>query len=184
MFKPTVLLLSMLLSLSCFSNNGSNQKLVTKNVVFGDSLSAATIPSPAVLLNEIVLASGLQLHFDLRAADVDNLEAGIRNKKRFILYNPAFIEQINEITRSKWATATLLAHEVGHHLNGHTLKKRGSHKKIELEADEFAGFILKKMGATLQEAQEVMKYIASATDSKTHPNRNARMLAIEKGWNR
>ena len=37
---------------------------------------------------------------------------------------------------------TLLAHEVGHHLNGHTIHRGGSTPELELEADEFAGFIL------------------------------------------
>jgi len=40
---------------------------------------------------------------------------------------------------------------------------------IELEADEFAGFVLHKLGATLKESQEVMLYISTNEASKTHP---------------
>jgi hypothetical protein len=78
----------------------------------------------------------------------------------------------------------LLAHEIGHHLNGHTIRRSGSRPDLELEADEFAGFVLKKMGASLSEAQQVMKYIAKSKGSKTHPARALRMSAIKKGWNR
>jgi Zn-dependent protease with chaperone function len=77
----------------------------------------------------------------------------------------------------------LLAHEVGHHLNGHTIRKGGSTPELELQADEFAGFILHKLGATLQQSQNVMNYIAKAKESSTHPGKAFRLLAIEKGWN-
>ena len=78
----------------------------------------------------------------------------------------------------------LIAHEVGHHLNGHTIQKGGSSPALELEADEFAGFVLYKLGATLDEAQEVMKYIAANEASSTHPARGDRMLAVKKGWDK
>ena len=78
----------------------------------------------------------------------------------------------------------LLAHEVGHHLNGHTIRKGGSTPELELEADEFAGFILHKLGATLQQSQNVMNYIAKEKESKTHPSKDSRLSAIEKGWNK
>jgi hypothetical protein len=54
--------------------------------------------------------------------------------------------------------------------------------KIELEADEFAGFVLHKLGATLQESQAVMKFIAKSQASKTHPARHDREEAIKAGW--
>ena len=76
----------------------------------------------------------------------------------------------------------LLAHEIGHHLNGHTIRKGGSSPELELEADEFAGFTLHKLGATLKESQKVMHFIAKTKESATHPGRNSRLLAIEKGW--
>ena len=34
----------------------------------------------------------------------------------------------------------------------HTLERGGSRPEIELEADEFSGFVLRKMGATLPQA--------------------------------
>jgi len=83
-----------------------------------------------------------------------------------------------------FAEAYVIAHEVGHHLNGHTIRKGGSTPRLELEADEFAGFVLYKLGASLEQAQEVMKYIATAKASSTHPSRASRMLAIEHGWDK
>ncbi|MBC7874063.1 MAG: hypothetical protein H7Y01_08705 [Ferruginibacter sp.] len=127
---------------------------------------------------------GLQPNFELKKAKVANIEASIWHRKRYILYNPSFITWINKVTKDKWAAIALLAHEVGHHLNGHTIKKTGSTPTLELEADEFAGFVLQKLGASLDQAQDVMNYIARTEASKTHPARISRMLAIQNGWNK
>jgi|GEM_PF-1149455 len=150
---------------------------------YGDTVLTA-IPSPQQMLEEIISVTGLHDDFELKEADVLNIQASISHQKRYILYNAAYIDWLNKLTRDKWATMALLAHEVGHHLNGHTIRKGGSSPAVELEADEFAGFILQKLGATLEQSQEVMKYIAGLKASETHPGRMARMLAIQNGWDR
>ena len=136
------------------------------------------------MLSEIMNVLGLKANFELKEARVDNIEAYISHRKRYILYNPSFISWINKATNNKWAAMALLAHEVGHHLSGHTIKKSGSTPALELEADEFAGFVLHRLGASLEQAQEVMKYIAGNEASKTHPARTSRMLAIQNGWSK
>ena len=151
--------------------------------IYNDSTSAA-IPAADEMLSEILSVTGLKANFELKEADVLNIEASISHRKRYILYNPAFITWINDRAKDKWAAMALLAHEVGHHLNGHTIGKTGSTPELELEADEFAGFTLYKLGASLEQAQEVMKYIAKPEASKTHPGRDSRMLAIQTGWNK
>jgi hypothetical protein len=149
-----------------------------------DTTISAGIPDADALLQEILTVTGLSQNFEIRAADVSNVEAIIKSKKRLILYNPQFLDRLNKVTRSKWATEALIAHEVGHHLNGHTMKKTGSNIHDELEADEFAGFVLKKLGATLQQAQYVMLLIAKKEDSKTHPAQASRLEAIKRGFER
>src|SRR5688572_5003458 len=149
-----------------------------------DDTSLMKVSDIRDMLQEIIDITGLQTDIELREADVLNIEASISHRKRFISYNPAYITSLNKITKNKWAVMALLAHEVGHHLNGHTIRKGGSTPELELEADEFAGFILHRLGATLQQSQNVMYYIARSKESKTHPSKNSRLLAIEKGWNR
>jgi hypothetical protein len=136
------------------------------------------------MLQQIINVTGLSEKFELKEANVLNIEASISHKRRYILYNAAFITSLNNVTKNKWAVMTLLAHEVGHHLNGHTMHKGGSKPALELEADEFAGFILHKLGATLKQSQDVMYYIARSKESKTHPSQDSRLLAIEKGWDK
>jgi hypothetical protein len=136
------------------------------------------------MLREIINATGLHTSFELKEANVLNIESSISHRKRYILYNPTYITSLNTISKNRWAVMALLAHEVGHHLNGHTIRKGGSTPALELEADEFAGFILHKLGATLAQSQNVMYYIARPRESKTHPSKNSRLTAIEKGWSK
>ena len=70
----------------------------------------------------------------------------------------------------------------GHHLQGHTLEHGGSRPTIELEADKFSGFVLYKLGATLEQAEIGMITLGSDRGSSTHPSRKARLAAIESGW--
>jgi len=157
---------------------------LTPGLLFGDTVLSGKMPRTQEILAEIMSVVGLTPNFELKEAKVNNIEASISHRKRYILYNPEYISWITNITKDKWAAIALVAHEVGHHLNGHTIRKSGSKPKLELEADEFAGFVLYKLGASLEQSQEVMKYIAQAKASKTHPARNSRLLAIQKGWSK
>lgn len=136
------------------------------------------------IVSDIMAALGLESTFKIQEAHVPNVEAKIRHHERYILYNPEFVDKVNRATNNKWASIFILAHEVGHHLEGHTLLNISSRPDIELEADEFAGFALCKMGATLPQAQLAMYYISNAQTSKTHPGRGDRLTAIEKGWDK
>jgi hypothetical protein len=162
--------------------NSSNQDNFPPAVYTDTSLTG--ISSINDILADIISVTGLKAGFELKEAKVLNIEASISHKKRMILYNPSFINWVNHATQDKWGVVALLAHEVGHHLNGHTIRKTGSTPKEELEADEFAGFVLNKLGASLVEAQEVMMYIAGDKASSSHPSRTSRMEAIRNGWNK
>lgn len=135
------------------------------------------------IIERIVSNVGLKKNFQINAANVPNAAAVINGSTRYILYSQSFIGQVNSMTNSRWASISILAHEIGHHLNGHTLESTGSRPSIELEADEFSGFVLAKMGASLAEAQLAMNTIASDNSgSSTHPVKSARLEAIAVGW--
>ena len=175
-----------LIAFVAFTISGFARPLYAPAKPAGDTTAraAAIIPDAQQLLSDILNVTGLQSNFQLKEANVLNFEASIAHRKRYILYNPSYISQLNKISHTKWAAMVLLAHEVGHHLNGHTIGKSGSTPELELEADEFAGFVMYKLGATLLQAQEVMQYIAKPEGSATHPGRNDRLQAIQKGWNK
>ncbi len=135
------------------------------------------------IIKGIVNIIGLEQNFDIMAANVPNALATIRNNKRLILYSQNFIMRIKNATGTDWAGISILAHEIGHHLNGHTIMPGGSRPKLELQADKFSGFVCAKMGATLEETQAAINKFASPVGSSTHPPKSARLEAIALGWN-
>lgn len=135
------------------------------------------------VINEIIRVIGLKANFEVKAAQIPNAAAVAYDGKRYILYNPKFIASLNQAAGNQWASVSVLAHEIGHHLNGHTIEKIGSQPDKELEADEFSGFVLRRMGASLEEAQSAMRIAAGYKPSLTHPGKEDRMVAIADGWN-
>lgn len=158
-------------------------------VITNDSASKVTVSNFASvtearsIIDEIISVMNLKVNFEVREANVPNAGAVFYNGKRYILYNPVFIKQIDRAAKTDWASISILAHEIGHHVLGHTFRSGGNSYQQELEADQFSGLVLKKMGATLEEAQVAMNMIASDRASATHPARAYRLDAIAKGWN-
>lgn len=149
------------------------------------SASAQTATGQRDVLREITDVVGLKPRFELRATnEVQNAAAVVYGGKRYLLYNPQFVTAVNRAGRTDWAGISILAHEMGHHLNGHTLRAGGSNPADELEADEFSGFVLRKMGASLAQAQAGMAVVSDDEASPTHPGRRTRLTAIGEGWQR
>ena len=135
------------------------------------------------IIQNILSAVGRSANFEIRSvSNIQNAAAVAYGGKRYVLYNPSFINALDRRTGNQWASISVLAHEVGHHLKGHTTSGQSSHPAIELEADEFSGYALRKMGASLEDAQATMKLIASETGSASHPGKSNRLSAIEDGW--
>ncbi|MGZ5285863.1 MAG: hypothetical protein ACXWB9_01705 [Flavisolibacter sp.] len=148
----------------------------------GTRTSFSNVTESRNIAQEIIDIVGLKPNFEVREANVPNAAAIVYNGKRYVLYNPTFIRQLEKSTGTKWAGISVLAHEIGHHLNGHTITASGSQPSLELESDEFSGFVLRKMGATLSQSQAAMKTLASVNASKTHPGQYDRLTAIANGW--
>jgi len=135
-------------------------------------------------INDILEVVGLKGNFSVLSANIDNAVALVQGSKRYILINPYFMQEIQNESHSVWTTYSILAHEIGHHLNGHTIGAHRSAHQGELEADEFSGFILGKLGASLAESQQAMAMISGHESTSTHPARKYRLNAIAKGWKR
>ena len=121
---------------------------------------------------------------DINNAVAKNIDMGSGRKERYILYDNNFFDRIDDKAGNDWAAISILAHEIGHHLNGHALNDEGSSHKWELEADEFSGFVLARMGSSLEDAQSAIKTLQLERATRTHPAKADRLMAIAKGWNR
>lgn len=114
---------------------------------------------------------------------INNAYATIIRNKRYIIYDNNFLENLDGYAGTKWASISVLAHEMGHHYRNHTLDAQGSTPPKEIEADYFSGYVMAKLGAGLNEAKAAMEQIASPRASASHPAKADRLNAIAKGWN-
>jgi hypothetical protein len=145
-------------------------------------------------LNEILDVIGAAKNFYLIPCDeINNALALTYKGERYIMYDKDFIYKINKATND-WSGKFILAHELGHHINGHTRdfliasvlddQTKEKQREEELEADKFAGFIVAKLGASYNQIKQLMEIITSEKDDKysTHPNRTKRLAAIKRGF--
>ena len=130
--------------------------------------------------------------------NIDNCFALFKNGKLYIVYDIQFFNKVKTFGFTSkampkntidWVALTVLAHEVGHHMCQHTTNILVSSTltpvQMELQADEYAGTIVYKLGATLEQAQMAMNSNDVPLEaSLTHPGRKDRLDAIAKGWNK
>ncbi len=148
------------------------------------AIGFSTVSEARTIISDIMDVAEIQQNFKVvSTTQVDNAAAVIYQNQRYILYNPSFINQLDKAANDKWASISVLGHEIGHHLLGHTLDGTGSQIPKELGADEFSGLVLRRMGASLQQAQLAMQLISSPNASATHPGERDRLAAIARGWN-
>lgn len=156
----------------------------------GATTSSSSTEDATLVVDNILDKVGLFRNFLIEECeDINNalavtmpLEGG--DIERYILYDKDFFSKVSASTGTDWGNTSILAHEVGHHLNGHTLKSGGSNHKIELQADEFSGFVLARMKCSLEDAQSAVSNLLPEEASATHPAKKDRLHAIEKGWYR
>lgn len=146
-----------------------------------------------IVLDLILSTIGAEKRFVLKpCSNINNAVALQMSGIRYIFYDPAFINNIS--SGEFWIKFFVLAHEVGHHINGHVVDVDSfGTKKIslyenrlqELESDKFAGFILQKLGASLNETLAAVSQFSNSDDTySTHPNRDKRALATTQGFNK
>jgi hypothetical protein len=114
---------------------------------------------------------------------INNAYATVINKRRWIIYDNHFLENLDAHASTKWASISVLAHEMGHHYYDHVVTGRGSTIPTEIEADAFSGYLMRKMGASLQQSIAAMQAIATDRASATHPAKKDRIASITRGWN-
>lgn len=159
-------------------NCGYNSSLNKKEVVI-------SMPSEREIdiVKKILSYTGLPLNFKIFSANIGNAAALIVNDERIILYDPSLLKEIDSKSNTYWASISILAHEIGHHLSGHTLSAKNDLILKELESDKFSGFVMYKMGATLQQSIAAITLFGSEKDTKTHPSKAKRIKSITEGWN-
>jgi hypothetical protein len=156
--------------------------------VDASTLKTSTEADGTAAVSRIMRYTGLPQNFTITESAVPNAAALIVMgqdgvPKRVIAYSRQFMQEVARATGDQdWSGTSILAHEIGHHLSGHTLLPGGSKPPIELEADKFSGFVLFKMGATLPQAEKAIATLIPQADGPTHPGRKKRLDAVKAGW--
>jgi hypothetical protein len=123
--------------------------------------------------------------FDLCSMDEKNVTVAPGPDRIKLIYGKPLFQPMLESPRTNWEAIALLAHEIGHivlHFNS-TQAHSGNIKSIELEADEFAGYILAKLGVPEETLKIFPKYGDNFVDSPQHHGTpTERYRAAEKGW--
>lgn len=134
-------------------------------------------------VHRIVRYSGLTPTFVVIEDDqVRTAVAYIKGKDRVIAYNPVFITAILDSSHTDWSAVSILAHEIAHHLLGHTLDPEAVHPGDELACDSYSGFVLQRMGVAQADAIAAMEVAGNVHGTRQHPPRHARVAAISQGW--
>jgi hypothetical protein len=124
------------------------------------------------------------VNFNLKEQNgIQNAYATINGGQRWIVYDNNFLEDIDSYAKTKWASISIMAHEMGHHYYDHVVSGRGSNVPSEIEADAFSGYMVQKQGGTLEQALAAMTAIGTDRQTATHPAKADRLTAITRGWN-
>lgn len=113
---------------------------------------------------------------------INNAYATIINGQRYIIYDNRFLNRLDQIAGTQWASVSVIAHEIGHHYYNHLLNGQGSTPAKELEADYFSGYVMAKLGATVDEATIAMRQISPTYATGSHPGAADRVNSIQSGW--
>lgn len=135
------------------------------------------------VVDRILRPIGLIRNFKvIECSNTDNCFATVLKGQRFLVYDGAFMQKIVEETATDWSATSIMAHEIGHHLQGHTIDGRGGQPIKEIEADKFSGFVLHQLGASLDESLVAVRALGDERATATHPAKPVRIDAIRKGW--
>jgi hypothetical protein len=156
-----------------FTTDSSNKEEIK---VFDNTAEAENV------LDWIVGFTEIKPNYEVKAAEVDQAEAVLAGSTRYIVYNEGWLKNVTSSAGTDWSKVTAIAHEMAHHLSGHTLLGTGSYHNIELEADKFCGFVLNKMGASLDEAKAGMEALARKYITDKYPPKTERLEAVSQGW--
>lgn len=108
------------------------------------------------------------------------------NNKRYIMFDFEYLSNISN--NDYWFKIFVLAHEIAHHINGHTIPNNEVTSNLksqekELDCDYFAGYILFKLGASENQIFKIFNDLPDVTsDYGSHPRNYKRIDYALKGY--
>jgi len=120
-----------------------------------------------------------QLGLKIYLAEQENNAYAKKNAdgSKLIVIDVGFLQKLNRMANTQWAAISVIAHELGHHIDDFSGGPHG-----ELRADYWSGLVLQRLGSSEQAAVSCMQKYGSEQDSNSHPSKYKRIAAIQKGW--
>ena len=118
--------------------------------------------------------------FDILILKGDNTAfAALDNDRRILGIDVGFLDRINRKAGTEWAAISVIAHEVGHHIEGFS---PGNRLRRELNADYWSGQVLQRLGSSKSAAISAIIEFGTDHDTYSHPNKWDRAKKISQGW--
>ncbi len=178
------LLLFSLVLFSCAEDKNESKQIAAADLVKEvDTTLLKDIVAYKTVLN-VVRESELMPDFTFVPGDVEKAKAYIANNERLLAYNPDFIKKLQQqsLNDTNWTGISILAREISHHLSKHKMEGGTPSAAENLEADKNAGFVLFKMGATLEEAIRALEESSNEQSPAQAMILNKRIVALTEGW--
>ena len=135
------------------------------------------------IAQEIILSRGVKKDVQFYEADINNALATIVNGKMIIIYDTTFLNMTEKLTNNKGGATMVLAHEIGHLLNIHSLAPSASSPWWdELDADYFVGLIVLAKKIPIESIYALYDLFPTMSDSKSHPEWQARIKTTINGY--
>jgi len=132
-----------------------------------------------------LLGAGEAPNFRIKAANTETAAAVLLGGERLLLYDQYSFATLDTAGRRKWVLLAVLAHQIGHHRKDHDFSADSARRRgQELEADEYAGLALRRMGASISEVKAALDTFPKGPLSKNYPTWAERTASVEQGWRR
>lgn len=185
----SILLIILFQSNCAYSKNAVNSTSEIQNfelclneyVYFEDNINASFVVDD--ILSKINLSN---TYFITKVCiGINNAIAINMHGVRYILLDVNWMEGLKN-DKNDWFHLFVISHEIGHHVLKHTEYQTQSNmesRKQELEADQFAGYVLGMYGASENDINSLLnKFPENNNPNSTHPQNDERIKAIKKGY--
>jgi hypothetical protein len=110
------------------------------------------------------------------------IKTSAEKNERVIYYDLQFLSNVVNECHYSVAYIPIIAHEIGHHLAGHTEVEIGNRKYAELDADLFAGFVCRRLGLTDSQTTAPFYLLADNEATDNYPSKQGRINKVREGW--
>jgi len=191
--KTSITTLIMLLGLGAFAGGAGALKAQESQAVDGlcafnsDHLAEKLYVFPAdkqasALFEDLLGMSGKKGKLSIKAANVPEIAAAEKGEQRFLFYDPFVINEFLKGRRKDWRVAAVIGHQIGHQASSHSFALEPRLRaEIELEADRFAGYLMFRLGAKLEDVETAVAGLPLKGDA-SYPDPPARVAAFREGW--